>query len=393
MGKRITKIIGFYLILSLVMQLYPTYASELPLSEYAIRQLMAEQEDAVAANDCIVNGMGILSDGSLDYESDFAGMRIDSNKLVLSLTDCSEMNKKKYLDWALGYEDVIIFEEVEYSYDYLRSQVPDVIEKICEVTGEHILSYYVSEVENNVVVKMSENAQKILNKQRMNLDFNVPVKYVVGNSATTASTEEVVGGAHLQNVQNNDHFSVGCCGYFRGVPSIATCGHSITGVGDQIWVNDCSGGFVGSVVYHNFENGRAGDYAIISGSNSYYEFTNKVGNTYEINGTISNPAVGTYVYFYGNTTQQYCFGRVAERWISGYVTEDVIVREMTCVTVLSGTVQEGDSGGTVFTVDASTNNAKFCGAINAYSTSTGSLEMFFTPASLFTSLGFSVLTN
>ena len=54
------------------------------------------------------------------------------------------------------------------------------------------------------------------------------------------------------------------------------------------------------------------------------------------------------------------------------------VSGLSVVVVLSGSVAKGDSGGTVFTVESGTTNAKFAGVMTAGSVATGRLEMYFT---------------
>lgn len=387
----------------MVMQLTPTYAADLLLSDYEIRQLMAEQERAVAANDCIVNGMGFLENGTIDYEDDFAGARIEGNKLILSLTDCSELAKEKYLIWAADYTDVLEFEQVDYSYNYLMSKVDDVVDTLYEQTGNQALGYYVSEAKNTIVIKVDEDTHNVLNRQRTAINYEVPVEYESACEAEYMSAN-IEGGDLLYNINSGSSISVGCCGYFRGRPSIATCGHGINAVGNQFWGEDPLNGYIGSVVHHNFYDGSYGDYAILSGADSDYTYTNKIGATYSITGVATSPAVGTYVYFYGNTTKQYCLGIILERGVTRVAGEDTdddgeidvtyTVNSLTGVQVLEGNVQEGDSGGTVFTVSLGTTNANFAGVMSMQGMdSQVGLMMYFTPAGYFTSLGFSVMTS
>lgn len=53
--------------------------------------------------------MGFLENGTVDYEDSFAGMRIEENELAVSLIECAETVKEKYLSWASEYADVIVF--------------------------------------------------------------------------------------------------------------------------------------------------------------------------------------------------------------------------------------------------------------------------------------------
>lgn len=295
-------------------------------------------------------------------------------------------------------------EEVEYSYNYLSSKVEDVLDTLYIQTGKGVLGYYVSEISNSIVLKIDEDTKNMLNKQRSNITYDVPVEYELGDEAEYVSSE-IRGGNTIYNFDSNSYLSVGCCGYFRGVLSVATCGHGINGIGDRFWGEDPTQGLVGTVVYHNFNNGSYGDYAILSGANANYTYTNKIGSEYSITGVVTNPAVGTYVYFYGQETQQYCLGIVDERWASRSVGYDsdgdgisdtiVTVGDLNGVQILDGTVDYGDSGGTVFTVPLGTQNANFAGVISIRSQNvhTGEVRMYFSPAAFFTSIGFSVKTS
>ena len=131
------KMIRACVCLSIVMliQLCPTYASEEAITDSQIQQLISLQERAVAANDNINNGMGFNNDGSIDYEDDFAGAEIIGDKLVISLVDCSEATKEKYLEWAAEYADAVEFEQAEYAYNYLFEQADEVVEALYEETG------------------------------------------------------------------------------------------------------------------------------------------------------------------------------------------------------------------------------------------------------------------
>ena len=210
--------ISILMCIIMLIQINPVYALDDGLTEISFKEKMKQQERAVAANDCINNGMGFNADGTLDYEDDFAG------------------------------------------------------------------------------AKIIEDTESLLRKQRMAIDYDVPVEYKVVEESELLSAE-AKGGDYLYNMNTDSEISIGCCGYFRGVPSLATCGHGISGVGNMLRGQDQLEGLVGKVVYHHFADGLSGDYAIISGTNSNYTYTNKIGENYRIKGTITSPAVNTYVYF------------------------------------------------------------------------------------------------
>ena len=79
-------------------------------------QLMLQQEDAVAANELLNEAFGHDAVGNITFPNDFAGARIEENKLVLSLTNTGIDNTTKYLNWVGDYADCLAFEKVDYSY-------------------------------------------------------------------------------------------------------------------------------------------------------------------------------------------------------------------------------------------------------------------------------------
>lgn len=52
-----------------------------------MNKLMLQQEDAVAANELLNEAFGHDAVGNITFPNDFAGARIEENKLVLSLTN------------------------------------------------------------------------------------------------------------------------------------------------------------------------------------------------------------------------------------------------------------------------------------------------------------------
>lgn len=77
-------------------------------------QLMLQQEDAVAANELLNEAFGHDAVGNITFPNDFAGARIEENKLVLSLTNTGIDNTTKYLNWVGDYADCLAFEKVDY---------------------------------------------------------------------------------------------------------------------------------------------------------------------------------------------------------------------------------------------------------------------------------------
>lgn len=119
-------------------------------------QLMLLQEDAVAANELLNEAFGYDAAGNITFPNDFAGARIEGNKLVLSLTNIGIDNTTKYLNWVGDYADCLVFEKVDYSYNHLMDAAAGAAHELEEL-GYPITQYYVSETNNDVVIGMNFN--------------------------------------------------------------------------------------------------------------------------------------------------------------------------------------------------------------------------------------------
>lgn len=104
-------------LLSIIMAISAVVASSLLVSaqsaatiENNYARLMQLQANAVAANECLNESFGHDAIGNITFPDDFAGARIEEDKLVLSLTDTTAENKAKYIRWAGDYADYLLFE-------------------------------------------------------------------------------------------------------------------------------------------------------------------------------------------------------------------------------------------------------------------------------------------
>ena len=104
-------------------------------------QLMLLQEDAVAANELLNESFGHDAVGNITFPNDFAGARIEENKLVLSLTNTGIDNTTKYLNWVGDYADCLAFEKVDYSYNHLMDAAAGAAHELEEL-GYPITQYY-----------------------------------------------------------------------------------------------------------------------------------------------------------------------------------------------------------------------------------------------------------
>ena len=77
------------------------------------------QENAVAANECLNQAFGQTANGTIIFPEDYAGAYIDGGHLVLLLTNTSEEATEKYRNWAGKYSSCLTFKKVKYSYNEL----------------------------------------------------------------------------------------------------------------------------------------------------------------------------------------------------------------------------------------------------------------------------------
>ena len=243
-------------------------------------RLMQLQANAVAANECLNESFGHDAIGNITFPDDFAGARIEEDKLVLSLTDTTAENKAKYIRWAGDYADYLLFENVEYSYNQLMNAAIDVTNTLKE-SGYQITQYYVSEINNEVVLGMDLNSELCQNgvsqinrpealAASLSKEYNVPIRMeniAPSNTAASNSIATLRGGAKIVNITSNSEITLSCCGYYAGSDAILTCGHG-GHYNDTINYAASAGSTIGTVNYHNYYSGCTGDFEIIKVTNT-----------------------------------------------------------------------------------------------------------------------------
>ena len=272
-------------------------------------QLMLLQEDAVAANELLNESFGHDAVGNITFPNDFAGARIEENKLVLSLTNTGIDNTTKYLNWVGDYADCLAFEKVDYSYNHLMDAAAGAAHELEEL-GYPITQYYVSETNNDVVIGMNFDdisyQDSVLSSTRsetlataLSDEHNVPIRFE-NIAPTTATVTNAIatlrGGAKITNITANCSMTLSCCGSYGGVPVILTCGHGGQSPNDIIKYASSSGSTIGNVYIHRYYDGDIGDFEIIKITNTdTFSTSNSINNMYSITGTLSSPAVSTII--------------------------------------------------------------------------------------------------
>lgn len=365
------------------------------------KRLMILQENAVAANEALNVAFGCDAIGNITFPDDFAGARIEGNKLVLSLTDVSDETKEKYENWVGEYAQYLLFEEADFSYNQLRNTASEVAGELME-DGYTVTQYYVSETENELVVGISfdnliekSNFISINNTEAMSDtlsdEHNISVRIDLSEPVTTASTT-LRGGANLSNTDAGCSITLSCCGYYEGSPAIVTCGHGGQSVGDTIKYASSSGNTIGTVNRHNYYDGCTGDFEIIKvADSSTFSISNSINNTYSITNTTSSAAVNTVLKYYSRQTSSYAYGTVNERGVTVLADNEISVSGLSSIKVTNGSCVAGDSGAPFF--QEINSGVSYCGVLHGHRSTNGYLYVYFTPYTYLSAAGFTALVN
>ena len=132
------------------------------------------QENAVAANECLNQAFGQTANGSIIFPEDYAGAYINGGHLVLLLTNTR--------NWAGKYSSCLTFKKVKYSYNELSEKLDPIVEKLKE-DGYEVTSSAVSETENAVSIGLfkceSAEASKLAKSLSEAFDVRVLVSEVI----------------------------------------------------------------------------------------------------------------------------------------------------------------------------------------------------------------------
>ena len=132
------------------------------------------QENAVAANECLNQAFGQTANGTIIFPEDYAGAYIDGGHLVLLLTNTSEEATEKYRNWAGEYSSCLTFKKVKYSYNELSEKLDPIVEKLKE-DGYEVTSSAVSETENAVSIGLFKCADTSKLAKNLSEAFGVRV--------------------------------------------------------------------------------------------------------------------------------------------------------------------------------------------------------------------------
>lgn len=367
-------------------------------------ELMRQQDNAVYADLLLTESLFTAPDGSLIYPDTFGGKYIDGDTLVICLTKISDDICAPYINLLYDYEDYYRFSLVEYSYNELLDGCCVAVEQMSDA-GLNVVEYSVRQRENKIYIGVEESdissANALCNNIRVadNADgalrselATLPIKIEAVDYPEPQTANLTGGSLTLYNTQTTERMSLGVCGTYDGYPAILTCGHEDQSFGDGIRLNNSSGAFLGSVVYHNYYDNATGDYEIIKITNPNYAITNTIADTYSISGTSSGLSEGTLLYKYGAVSNiTYCMIEDTDITINHDET-GYSISGMTRTRVLSGTSAKGDSGGPYFRLLG--NSCYFCGIHSSQNGDPDSdLFVYYTPREKIAGSGFAVKTS
>lgn len=365
------------------------------------------QENACAAHEQLYNSFEW--DKTYIYPDDFGGDYIDYDTLHVLVTNSDSI---PYYETLLSnYKDNVVFDVVSYSYNYLFDKTEDYVEKIDEDCS--VVSYGVDVINNKgkIEIMSNDNASATENKPYSLSDesdslisFETVDEYYCGEKASYISieTSEPVSDTSLGNSKaaytvaagsgivcdsvSSQVFTLGGSGTCGDYTAFVTCGHNTS----QYNYISYNGSNIGYITICQKNNKEYGDYSIIRAGVNYTSTSAVLtsGQNKNFTGSLSNPAVGTYLYKYGDSTgQAYCV--VDETNKTVHPDTNIYIYGMTKAKRVGSTPNDakGNSGGPY------RYNTSFCGVHHGYSTSGNDTYFYFTPYVYLYNAGFRIETS
>lgn len=391
MKKFLSVLVAVLVLVTAVISVMATDVSVQSVDERTRQQFLMESEEqreAVAAHEVLYNSF--LVEGSVEenFPDNYGGDYIKDGILHINIVDLPAQDITYYYKLLADYLDYIRFEDVDYSLASLLNASETISDALMD-DGIQVTSYSVMEPTNSVRVGVSSDSVSQADVCAMNSaqpyaseSNSIPVEFVVEEMASPST--ELMGGSRL------DGYTLGVCGYYRGKPAFAMCGHGLSDGESVLYQSNKKS--IGTVAVRRYDEGQAGDYAIIPISGSSFTITNKVGNPnneneqFAITTSISRAATGTKVLRYGK------YSGITEGTVSSaycdvtYKNNDkttTYVTNLVKVDLKYGEAISGDSGGPVFTATGS-----FCG-VHSGSDETGKVTTYFSPTQYLSTSSFS----
>lgn len=314
------------------------------------------------------------------YPDDFAGDFIDYDTLHVQVTDEATIDYYKGL--LSEYSDAVVYDIVDYSYNELFGEAENFVASIDEDYG--VVSFGVDVTQNKGLVDVIATDYEALTLNIEKSKQNISEKLIImpqENYIQSTATSLVAGSPISYNGSN---FTLGGSGTYNGNTAFVSCGHAVVQGGTV----KSGGTTIGTVAVKQYANRQYGDYSIIT-ANSGYTSTSRVftanGNVTNFRGYLNNPAVGTYVYRYGNVTgQAYC--EIKRTNLTVLADNTYNIYGMTEAKLITGTDAKGNSGGPV------RNDDYFCGVQHGDDNANNPTYIYFTPYVYISNAGFQIAT-
>lgn len=345
-----------------------TYKNEMFLLQY----------NACAAHEKLYNSFEW--EETYKYPEDFAGDYIDIDILHILVTDSSAIGY--YKDLLYDYDDNIVYDIVDYSYVELNSALEYCVSYLKQ--DFDIIAYGIDVIQNKGFIQLlaSDYENIISSPSTYNLTnniFNDDLIIIESRDDYVEREVSVIAGTPIK--YGSYMATLAGSGAYNGSTAFITAGHCSFSVGDSVTVGSSS---IGTVTIKQCSASDYGDYSIITAATGYTAtstvFTTG-GATTRFGGYLNNPAVGTYLYKYGQTSgEAYC--KVTRTGVSTN-----LAKGMTEAELISGDSAAGDSGGSY------RNGDYFCGIHSGSNTNNGTTYVYFTPNVYLYNSGFIIATN
>lgn len=321
-------------------------------------EMFSIQREACTAHEILCKSF--VWNGSYIYPEDFGGTYIDYDTLHILIKRNGDTHKYQNL---LSNFNKIAYDYVNYSYNELFALAKKISSEKSLRSG--VIAYGVDVISNSALIQVIPDyydAAMCSCRDAHNILVEIRDKRV-------QSEVSLVGGSSISS--NGFSITLGGSGTYNQAVAFLTCGHDMT-VGGSLISGNLTVGTLSQVQY---ANNASGDYSFATAASGYtassYVLTTN-GNTLKYGGYLTNPAVGTYLYKYGNVSgQAYC--KVTETGISVLADKSIYIKNMTVAIIESGTTAKGDSGGPY------RNGNYFCGIHHGSNTSTSVTYVYFTP--------------
>ena len=325
-------------------------------------KIMEIQERAVYANDLLTSSFNYLSDHP--YPDDYAGDYIsDEGMLTVYLTSLENVDFYKAI--LEEYTDVIDYKIKNISLNDLTDAAKNIgtlMKKDFAVVSygpdmmKNCVNVDVAEkykIENELILSGYMECSNECYRYRLNDDSFISV--VINWDSSVVLESAYAGGSPLGLSTTDYDVTMACNGYRSSTFGFVTCGHGQI-IGHMMYSANDFVGVTGYISFPTLSNPTVyGDFSFINAvsipgntiipDNHYKMFGNQL---YTFTGTLSNPAVGTYLYSYGMTSgvslvQVSSQNNTTVVSLGGGNTGSVM--GITKATILSGASQGGDSGG------------------------------------------------